>query len=117
MKGYPPALYSLGVYYDVGDVIAQDKARAAAFFRKAAMAGHAHSQWIHGEDLLHGHNGIAADPEKGKSFLIASANAKFVPALEAVAKYFDAGTCGFLQSQAEAHRYRSMLDDGDVIEM
>ncbi|RNF86308.1 sel1 repeat family protein [Montanilutibacter psychrotolerans] len=41
-SGYPPALYTLGAYLDMGDFLETDKAAAAELFKQAAEAGHAH---------------------------------------------------------------------------
>ena len=117
VKGYPPAQYWIGAHYDVGDLVPEDKKRAAGHFRNAALGGHAHSQWIHGQDLLHGRNGVAKDPVKGRDFLLKSATAKFVQALEMVSRHYEDGGYGFRKSPVEAERCRSMMHDDDAIEM
>lgn len=116
-KCYPPALYRLGACLDVGDLVLDDKKRAAGYFREAALRDHAHSQWIHGQDLLHGRNGVAKDPLKGQEFLLKSAAAKFVQALETVARHYEDGAFGFAKSSVEAEKCRSMMQHGDAIEM
>ena len=117
IKGYPPALYRLGACFDVGDLVPEDKKRAAGYFREAALGDHAHSQWIHGQDLLHGRNGVTKDPIKGQEFLLKSAAAKFAPALATVAKHYEVGAFGFPKSPAEAEKCRSIMQDVDAIEM
>ena len=39
------ALYNVGVAYDLGDVVQQDKAKAVEFYEKAAMQGHVQSRY------------------------------------------------------------------------
>ncbi|PFH12117.1 hypothetical protein BCF11_4592 [Collimonas sp. PA-H2] len=67
--GHPPALYLLGVYYDVGDCVVKDQSVASAWFKKAAEAGYARAMLSHGLDLFHGSNRIVKNREAGLDFI------------------------------------------------
>ncbi|MCL2020881.1 MAG: hypothetical protein FWG81_01955 [Betaproteobacteria bacterium] len=71
--GYPPAMYELAVCLDAGgstvDLVAIDKIRAAALFKKAADAGYPKAKRIHGLDLFYGSNGISQDKALGIALL------------------------------------------------
>jgi hypothetical protein len=55
------AIHLLGWFYDEGRVVAQDDARAAGLYRRAAERGHAESQWRLG--VLHdAGEGVRDDP-------------------------------------------------------
>ncbi len=114
-KDYPPALYLLGAYYDMGDYVPADKIKAALLFKKAASLGHAHSQWIHGEDLLYGRNGIDKDEVLGVECIKKSANAKFEGALETVARFYEQGAFGFPKDTGKAEAARKQINNKDVI--
>jgi len=104
--GYPPAQYSLGYHYDTGDLVDEDKPRAARLFMRAASAGHAHSQWIHGLDLLYGRNGLPKDEAAGLRYVCASADAKFQGALETLARFHDKGEFGYPIDPVKAQELR-----------
>jgi TPR repeat protein len=63
--GYPPALYALGVCYDIGDLIAPDLDKAGQLFKQAAEAGHLKGKFCHGRNLFYGSNGMTQEREKG----------------------------------------------------
>ena len=63
-KEYPPALYVLGFYYDMGDavpVIPNDQLKAAQIFKRGAELKHAHCRYPHVGALLYGAHGIEKD--------------------------------------------------------
>jgi TPR repeat protein len=69
---YPPALYTLGFYYDMGDaapVIPHDTLKAAQIFKRGAELKHAHCQHLHAEALLYGAHGIEKDVDAGMAYL------------------------------------------------
>jgi len=66
---YPPALYSLGVCYDMGDLVDRDPLKAALLFKKAAELGHSKAKLNHGLDLFYGSNGISSDKSLGISYV------------------------------------------------
>jgi len=112
-KGYPPALYTLGVYLDTGELLEVDKLAAAAMFKQAAEAGHAHSKWIYGIDLLYGLGAFQKDETKGVALVIESANAGFQGALETLAGFYETGEFGFTIDRriAQALRARAVGDE------
>lgn len=68
-KEYPPAQYALGVYYDGGDIVKQDKLKAALLFKNSANNGYPKAQLSYGLDLYYGSNGIQEDICLGLSFI------------------------------------------------
>lgn len=67
--GYPPALYTLGVYYDAGDMVERDAIKASSLFKAAAEKGHVRAKLSYGLDLYYGSNGIPKDESLGLSFI------------------------------------------------
>jgi TPR repeat protein len=96
-KEYPPALYVLGFYYDMGDatpVIPHDQIKAAQIFKRGAELKHAHCQHLHAEALLYGAHGIEKDVDAGLAYLRESAEAKFKGSLKLLAEYYEKGEFG-----------------------
>ncbi len=60
-QGDAGAINYLAWFYDHGRVVAQDRARAAQLYHRAAEADHRHAQWRYGVMLDLG-QGVAADP-------------------------------------------------------
>jgi TPR repeat protein len=114
-KDYPPALYILGAYYDTGDYVELNKAKAAFLFKQAALCGHAHSQWIHGEDLLYGRNGIEQNKALGIEYIKKSADAKFEGALETMASFYQTGKYGFPIDPDKANYFKNQIKDEDSL--
>lgn len=113
--GCPPALHKLAVYYDSGEYVQKDAAKAALLFKRAAELGYSHSQWIHGEDLLYGRNGITKDEALGLWYIRKAAEAKFEGALETLAEFHEKGLCGIQQNLDRANQLRKEIEDGNVV--
>ncbi len=58
--GYAPAIYSLAVCYDLGDLVTRDADKASLLFKQAAELGHSKAKLNHGLDLFYGSNGITS---------------------------------------------------------
>lgn len=112
---YPPALFVLGVYYDVGDMVALDKTKAAQLFKRAAELKHAQSQCIHGTALLYGAGYFEKDERSGLEYIIESARAKFEGALEFLADFYEKGKFGFPIDLQKAASLRAQARGEDVI--
>src|SRR4030095_11594197 len=118
-KEYPPVLYVLGFYYDMGDavpVIPHDKIKAAQIFKRGAELKHAHCQHLHAEALLYGAHGIEIDVPAGLAYLRESADAKFAGSLKLLADFYEKGEFGLpvdLERAASlrAAAERDMLSD------
>ncbi|MBM4297750.1 MAG: sel1 repeat family protein [Deltaproteobacteria bacterium] len=118
-KEYPPALYVLGFYYDMGDaapVIPQDKIKAAQMFKRGAELKHAHCQHPHAEALLWGAPGINIDIPTGLAFLRDSADAKFKGSLQLLAEFYEKGDFGLPVDSAKAAELRTAAEKDDVID-
>lgn len=113
--GYAPAVFSLGVEYDTGNLIEKDPAQAAKLFKQAAEAGHAHSQWIYGIDLIYGTNGIIKNEQLGVEYIKESAAAKFEGALTTLSEFYDTGKYGLPVDKELARKLKQQLSDNDVI--
>ncbi len=70
---FPPAQYSLGVCYDLGDLVKADSNRAGILFEKAAAAGYPKAKFCHGRNLFYGSNGFDKDVEAGLALISAAA--------------------------------------------
>jgi len=116
-KEYAPALYALGVAFDTGDQCPFDPEKAASLFKAAAEQGHAHSQWLHGLNLIHGINGVRKDVKKGITFIRKSARYKIVGAIQSLAEFYEKGLFGFPKSNTKAKQWRAKLNDEDIIEL
>jgi len=112
---YPPALYVLGVYYDTGDLVSFDKAKAAQLFKRAAELKHAHSQCIHGTALVYGTKDVEKDERRGMEYILESAKAKFEGALEMLARFYEKGEFGFPIDLQKAASLRAQATEKDVI--
>jgi TPR repeat protein len=117
-KEYPPALYVLGFYYDMGDatpVIPHDQIKAAQIFKRGAELKHAHCQHLHAEALLYGAHGIEIDISAGLAYLRESAEAKFEGSLKLLAEFYDKGEFGFPIDPQKAASLRAEAEGTDVI--
>lgn len=117
-KEYPPALYVLGFYYDMGDavpLIPQDKKKAAQIFKRGAELKHAHCQNIYAIDLLYGAHGIEQNTPAGLVWLQASADAKFAGSLTFLAEFYEKGEFGLPVDLARARELRAAAERDDVI--
>lgn len=107
-KGYPPAIHKLAVCYDAGDFVSCDEEKAANLFEIAAKKGHPHSQWIHGNDLLYGNNGVPKNIELGLSFIEKSFSAKFEGAMASISEFYREGKYGY---PLDLEKSQAILDD------
>jgi TPR repeat protein len=115
---YPPALYTLGFYYDMGDavpVIPHDQLKAAQIFKRGAELKHAHCQHLHATALLYGAHGIEKDVAAGMAYLKESAEAKFEGSLKLLAEYYEKGEFGFPVDPQKAASLRTEAEGDDVI--
>ncbi|TMA83141.1 MAG: sel1 repeat family protein [Deltaproteobacteria bacterium] len=115
MQEYPPALFVLGVYYNTGELVSVDKAKAAQLFKRAAELKHAASQYSHALDLLYGTNGIERNEAMGFKYLLESKEAKFRGAFELLAYFYEKGEFGFPIDPQKAASLRAEADGDDVI--
>lgn len=67
--GYAPAQFTLGLHYESGDLVSQDKLKAALLFKAAAQGGYAEAKLNYGLDLYYGTNGIPRDVESGLEYI------------------------------------------------
>jgi len=114
-KRYAPALYALGVFYDSGDYVKQNKIYAAKLFMDAATLGHPQSQYIHALDLLKGSNGISLNEEEGIKILKMSALQKFEGAVKLLSEFYAGGEHGLPKDVDESKKLLSVLDDPEFI--
>ena len=115
---YPPALYTLGFYYDMGDaapVIPHDPLKAAQIFKRGAELKHAHCQHLHAEALLYGAHGIEKDVDAGMAYLRESAEAKFEGSLKLLAEYYEKGEFGLPIDLQKAASLRAEAESEDVV--
>ncbi len=68
----PFALYSLGVYHDVGELLEEDKMLAYKYFKDSAELDLPQAQYIYGTMLYYGTGGARLDVEKGLNYLYLS---------------------------------------------
>lgn len=112
---HPEAIHQLGVLYDTGDCgYDQDPDRASLLFKKAADAGHAHSQWIHACDLLAGHYGFDKDQDKGIALMEQAASNGSAEAHMTIAAWHENGRYGYEKDTAQRDALRKQalaLDD------
>lgn len=113
--GFAPAMHALAICYDAGDMVNRDTTKAALLFKKAAEAKHPHAQWIYGNDLLFGRNGIEYDEILGLKLISESAEAKFEGAIVSIAEMYENGSYGFLRDAAKALEWRAKLNDPGMI--
>jgi len=112
---YPQALYALGRYHDIGDMVNLDRIKAAQLFKRAAELNHAQSQCIHGQHLLYGLHGIKKDESKGMDYVLKSAKSKFQGALEVLALFYEKGEFGFPIDPHKAASLRAEAEGDNVI--
>jgi TPR repeat protein len=72
--GYPPALYALGVCYDLGDLVEPNAEKAGVFFKQAAEAGYSKAKFSHGRNLFYGSNGLVQEVQQALHFIKEAAN-------------------------------------------
>lgn len=113
--GYVPAIHELAIRFDSGDPVVRNTNKAALLFREAAQKGHPHAQWIHGEDLLYGRNGIEKNEKLGIEYITKSADAKFEGALMTMAEFHEKGQYGFPKDLEKASVIKQQIDESDVI--
>jgi len=70
------ALDSLAWFYDAGRFVAQDRARAASIYRRAAAAGQPHAQWRLGVMLDMG-EGVAENPAEAIDWIRRAASQNY----------------------------------------
>ena len=117
-KEYPPALYVLGFYYDMGDatpVIPHDQRKAAQIFKRGAELKHAHCQHLHATALLYGAHGIEKDVDAGMAYLRESAESKFEGSLKLLAEFYEKGEFGLPVDLERAASLRAAAERDDVI--
>ncbi len=71
-SGFVLAIFCLGVYYDTGNHVTLDIAKALNCWKQAAELGYAHAQWLYGIMLYEGTDGAIQDQDLGLTFLQAS---------------------------------------------
>lgn len=114
-KGFPQAVYALGVFYDVGEHGYEiDKVRASHLFKKAADLGHLRSKWIHACELLWGLGSYEQNIRLGLDYLEQSAAGNFEEALETKARLYERGEFGYEKSVARAAELRAMISEGNA---
>ena len=117
-KEYPPALYVLGSFCDLGDalpVIPIDRKRAAQLFKRCAELKHACCQYNHSLNLLYGANGIEKDVQAGLALLQESVDAKCGGALRLPAHLYDNGEFELPVDSEKAAALRAAAEQDDVI--
>lgn len=67
--GYAPAVYELGICYEIGDLVQQDRRAAAALHKRAAELGDSKAKLSHGLNLYYGSNGVEENPLLGLAFI------------------------------------------------
>lgn len=67
--GYAPAVYELGICYEVGDLVPPDPLKAAALHKRAAELGNAKAKLSYGLNLFYGSNGTEKNSELGRAFI------------------------------------------------
>ncbi len=68
-EGYVPAIYSLAVCYDTGDLVESDSTKAAELYKAASDAGYSKGKFYHGLNLVYGSNGMLKDEDKGMQLI------------------------------------------------
>lgn len=116
-EGYPPAMYTMGAYLDLGEHLQEDKSGAMGLFQKAAKRGHAHSMWLYGVAQIYGAPGVEIDQDSGLKWVKRSAKLKFVEALETLAQWHESGELGVSVDAKKAARLRQKKEDVDAIQL
>jgi TPR repeat protein len=115
MQEYPPALFTLAVYYNTGELVSVDKVKAAQLFKRAAELKHAASQYTHAIDLLYGTTGIEKNEAMGIKVLLEAKERKFQGAFELLARFYEKGEFGFPIDPSKAASLRAEAHGDDVI--
>jgi TPR repeat protein len=66
---YAPAMYELGICYEIGDLVQQDPITAASLYERAAELGSSKAKLSHGLNLFYGSNGIGKNVALGLAFI------------------------------------------------
>lgn len=109
--GYPPAIYTLGKYYDLGLELPKNTYRAALLFQKAAKLGHPRSMWIYAVDLLWGLGHFPEDVTLGLKYLEKARAAHFHEAFETTARFYEEGLFGYEKNSELAAHYRRLAEE------
>lgn len=100
--GYPNAIYSLGICYEIGDLVKKDVVLASSLFKKAAEAGHAPAKLSHGLDLFYGSNGIKKDEPNGLELIRQAADENVEEASEILQQISPRRTVGRVEARNPA---------------
>jgi TPR repeat protein len=71
--GYLPAVYSLALCHEVGDLVEANPAYAASLFKAAAEKGYPKAKFRHGLNLYYGSNGMTQSAALGLELIGAAA--------------------------------------------
>jgi len=80
--GDSAAMYSLGVYFDQGELLGLDKEMAYDCFRKSAESGMPQAMFVYGVMLYYGTGGASTQRSDGLSMVQAAASAGVDEAIE-----------------------------------
>lgn len=90
--GHVPALYALGVCYEVGDLVEANPVYAASLLKTAAEMGHSKAKFRYGLDLYHGSNGVIRNQAAGLELIRAAAQDGVEDAEEYLKDHQDKGS-------------------------
>ncbi|MES2160571.1 MAG: hypothetical protein V4476_05400 [Pseudomonadota bacterium] len=85
--GFAPALYALGVCYDLGDMVHKDKLKAGHFFECAAKLGYPKAKYEHGRNLYYGSHGFDKKIQLGWQLVQDAANEQVEDAMEFIRNF------------------------------
>jgi TPR repeat protein len=71
--GYLPAVYSLAICHEVGDLVEADPGYAASLFKAAADKGYPKAKFRHGLNVYYGSNGVNQNTAQGLELIRAAA--------------------------------------------
>lgn len=71
---HAPALYALGVCYELGDLVEADPQRAALLLKASAESGYAKAKFRHGLNVYYGSNGMPRSEQSGLLLIRAAAS-------------------------------------------
>ena len=106
LQGHPEAQYRLGLLYEEGRVVAQNRFETFFWFQSAADQGHLESQFKTGVAYAEG-IGIGEDPKKAATWLLASAERDHAGAMVRLAELYDRGE-GVAKDPEAAARWKAM---------
>jgi len=66
---YPDTLYTLGLYYETGNILKRDPVKASSLFKIAAEKGHSKAKLSYGLDLFYGTNHTPKNKALGLAFV------------------------------------------------